>query len=164
MKMREDCNLQKVSLVMAQMQFAKYKDDGILDKPSFMKEMKALIMKCTPDMSDNQKLKMDGMLISLYSLFDIDKNGILKADEIAAALCVLCKGSIASKIKFGIQIFSSTDTEAEIKIRMNEFISLVHFIFKLSLEKGNEIMLDYPLDKLAREVAVACWKFNNIED
>ena len=47
-------------------------------------------------------MKMDGMLISLYSLFDIDKNGILKADEVAAALCVLCKGSMASKIKFAI--------------------------------------------------------------
>ena len=53
MKMREDCNLQKVSLVVAQMQFAKYKDDGILDRPSFMKEMKALIIRCTPDLSDN---------------------------------------------------------------------------------------------------------------
>lgn len=107
---------------------------------------------------------MDGMLITLYSLFDIDKNGILKADEIAAALVVLCKGSVASKIKFGIQIFSSTDTEREVKIRLNEFTSFLHFIFKLSLEQGNEIMLDYPLDKLAKEVAVACWKFNEIED
>jgi len=32
MKMREDCALQKVSLVLAQMQFAKYKEDGIIDK------------------------------------------------------------------------------------------------------------------------------------
>ena len=111
MKMREDCNLQKVSLVVAQMQFAKYKDDGILDRPSFMKEMKALIIRCTPDLSDNQRMKMDSQLISLYSLFDIDKNGILKSDEVAAALVVLCKGSIASKIKFGLSIFSSTDTE-----------------------------------------------------
>ena len=54
---------------------------------------------------------MDSQLISLYSLFDIDKNGILKSDEVAAALVVLCKGSIASKIKFGLSIFSSTDTE-----------------------------------------------------
>ena len=93
------------------MQFAKYKDDGILDRPSFMKEMKALIIRCTPDLSDNQRMKMDSQLISLYSLFDIDKNGILKSDEVAAALVVLCKGSIASKIKFGLSIFSSTDTE-----------------------------------------------------
>ena len=55
---------------------------------------------------------MDGMLISLYRLFDIDKNGILKSDEVAASLCILCKGTIASKIKFGIRIFSSTDTES----------------------------------------------------
>ena len=61
------------------------------------------------------------MLISLYTLFDIDKNGILKSDEIAAALLVLCKGSMASKIKFGIQIFSSTDTETDVKIRFSEF-------------------------------------------
>mgnify|MGYP000642648882 CR=1 FL=1 len=115
-------------------------------------------------MSDNQKMKMDSMLISLYSLFDIDKNGILKADEIAAALVVLCKGSVASKIKFGIKIFSSTDTEKEVKIKLNEFSSFLHFIFKLSLEHGNEIMLDYPLDKLAKEVATACWKYNGVED
>ena len=86
-----------------------------------MKEMKALITHANgKNMSDNAKMKMDSMLISLYSLFDIDKNGILKSDEVAAALVVLCKGSMASKIKFGLKIFSSTDTEAEIKIRLSE--------------------------------------------
>ena len=103
------------------MQFAKYKDDGIIDKQSFMKEMRALITHANgKNMSDNAKMKMDSMLISLYSLFDIDKNGILKSDEVAAALVVLCKGSMASKIKFGLRIFSSTDTETEIKIRLSE--------------------------------------------
>ena len=46
------------------MQFAKYKDDGILDKPSFMKEMKALIMRCSPDLTDNQRLKIMSILKS----------------------------------------------------------------------------------------------------
>ena len=41
--------------------------------------MKALITKCNSNMSDNQRLKMDSTLISLYTLFDIDKNGILSA-------------------------------------------------------------------------------------
>ena len=163
-KMREDCNLKNVSLVLAKIQFAKYKEDGILDKPTFMKEMKELITKCSPTMSDNQRMKMDGMLISLYSLMDLDKNGILKIEEVSAALCILCRGPIAKKIKFGIRIFSSTDTPTEIKIRLNEFSTFLHFIFKLSLERSNEIMLDYPLEKLAREVATACFKFNNIED
>ena len=53
-KMREDANLTNVSLVRAQMQFKKYKDDGILDKRSFMKEMKELIIACAKEpLSDN---------------------------------------------------------------------------------------------------------------
>lgn len=164
MKLRADCNLKNVSIVLARLQFAKYKEDGICDKASFMREMKELIIKCTPDMSDNALIKMDSTLITLYHLFDIDKNGILKADEISACLVVLCRGSMAKKIKFGIRVFSSTDTETEIKIRLGEFSTFLHFIFRLSLENGNEIMLDYPLDKLAKETATACFKFNQIAD
>lgn len=145
MKMREDCNLKNVSLVMARLQFAKYKEDGIVDKASFMKEMKDLIIRTTPNMSDNARIKMDSTLISLYHLFDIDKNGILKADEIAACLVVLCRGSMAKKIKYGIKVFSSTDTKTEVQIRLGEFSTFLHFIFRLSLENGSEIMLDYPL-------------------
>ena len=165
MKLREDCNLQKVSLTLARLQFAKYKEDGIIDKASFMKEMRELIMKCNGDgLSDNARIKMENTLITLYHLFDIDKNGILKSDEISACLVVLCRGSMAKKIKFGIRVFSSTDTEQEVKIRLGEFSTFLHFIFKLSLENNNEIMLDYPLDKLAKETATAAFQFNKIED
>ena len=109
-------------------------------------------------------MKMDAMLISLYTLFDIDKNGILKSDEVAAALVVLCKGSMASKLKFAIEIFSSVETETEIKIRFSEFQTLLYFIFKLSLEAGSEIMLDYPLDQLAKDTATACFQHEGIDD
>lgn len=150
MKMRQDANLTNVSLVRAQLQFKKYKDDGIMDKQSFMREMKELIISCAKEpLSENQKMKLDTTLVTLYRLFDIDRNGILKSDEVAAALMVLCQGSVASKLKFGIQIFSSTDTETDIKIGWGEFKTLLFFIFKLSMETGNEIMIDYPLDKLA---------------
>ena len=128
------------------MKFASYKEDGIIDRPSFLRVMKELILECNPNLTENERLKMESMLLSLYSLFDIDKNGILKVDEVSAALCVLCRGSMAKKIRFGIQIFSSTDTEEEVKIRLAELQTFLHFIFKLSLESGNEIMLDYPLD------------------
>ena len=164
MTMREDCALKQVSLVRAQMQFSQYKEDGIIDKPSFMREMRELIEACNRDMTNNQRMKMDAMLISLYTLFDIDKNGILKSDEVAAALVVLCKGSMAAKLKFAIQIFSSTDTENEIKIRHSEFQTMLYFVFKLSLEAGSEIMLDYPLDKLAKETATACFHYEGIDD
>ena len=111
MKLREDCGLQNVSLTMARLQFASYKDDGIIDKASFMKEMKVLITKCNGNMSDNAVMKMNDSLITLYQLFDIDKNGILSANEVAASLCILGRASMAKKIKFGIRIFSSTDTK-----------------------------------------------------
>ena len=151
MKMRKDCKLKNVSLVVAQMHFKKYKEDGILDKKSFMKEMRAIIEECNKgQLSENERMKMDGMLISLYTLFDIDRNGILRAREVAAALCVLCKGSMAAKIKFGMRIFSSVDTKKEIKIRFGEFQMFLHFIFKLSLESQSEVMLDYSLEKLAK--------------
>ena len=55
MKMREECGLQQVSLGRAEMQFSKYKEDGILDKPSFMREMKELITMCNPNMTENMR-------------------------------------------------------------------------------------------------------------
>ena len=107
-----------------------------MDKSSFMKEMRELITACAGQaLTDNMRMKMDATLISLYTLFDIDKNGILKSDEVAASLVVLCKGSVASKLKFAIQIFSTTDTENEIKICWREFKTLLLFIFKSCLDK-----------------------------
>ena len=89
----------------------------------------------------------------MHRVFDIDKNGILDVKEVAAALVILCKGSVASKVKFGLQIFSSVDTEASIRIKYAEFRTFLFFIFKLSLESSTEIMLDYDLNKLADQVA-----------
>ena len=87
--------------------------------------------------------------MKMYRVFDIDKNGILDVKEVAAALVILCKGSMASKVKFGLSIFSSVDTPTDIKIKYTEFRALLFFVFKLSLETANEIMLDYDLNKLA---------------
>ena len=106
---------------------------------------------------------MDSTLVSLYTLFDIDKNGILKSDEVAACLVVLCKGSMAKKLKFAIQIFSSTDTAEKIQIKYGELKQMLYFIFKLSLEAGSEIMLDYPLDQLAKETATACFQHEGLD-
>ena len=85
----------------------------------------------------------------MHRVFDIDKNGILDVKEVAAALVILCKGSMASKVKFGLEIFSSIETETCINIKYSEFGTFLYFIFKLSLESSTEIMLDYDLNKLA---------------
>lgn len=42
----------------------------------------------------------------LYSFFDADKNGILIYQEVAAALVILCKGSVANKISFAMRAFA----------------------------------------------------------
>ena len=71
-------------------------------------------------MSENQKLKMDITLRKLYKAFDIDGNNVLDVNEVAASLVVLCKGSLASKISFGFQIFSSVDTPENVVIKYSE--------------------------------------------
>ena len=60
------------------------------------------ITASTPNMSENQAIKMETTLQKMYRVFDIDKNGILDVQEVAAAMVILCKGSMASKVKFGI--------------------------------------------------------------
>ena len=95
----------------------------------------------------------------MYRVFDIDKNGILDVQEVAAAMVILCKGSVASKVKFGIEIFSSIDTEDKVIIKYSEFRSFLFFIFKLSLESSTEILLDYDLNKLSDEVATKAFEF-----
>jgi len=42
-QMRKEGNLESVSLVAAKMRFDQYRDAGVIDKQSFMKEMRALI-------------------------------------------------------------------------------------------------------------------------
>ena len=54
--MRKEGNLENVSLVAAKMSFDKYRDSGVIDKQSFMKEMRALIQKTKPNMDDNAKI------------------------------------------------------------------------------------------------------------
>ena len=49
-------------------------------------------------------------MLKMHRVFDIDKNGILDVKEVAAALVILCRGSMAKKVKFGLQVFSSVDT------------------------------------------------------
>lgn len=151
-KMRAEGCLENVSLVRAKMLFSEFKEDGHIDRKSFMSKMKSLIEAANPNLSDNQRLKMDLMLRKLYGVFDIDKNNILDVNEVAACLVVLCKGSLASKVSFGFQIFSSVDTPEDVKIKYSELRAFLYFIFRLSLETQSETLLDYDLETMAGEV------------
>ena len=140
LKLRKEGGLEQVSLVWAKIAFEKYRELGVIDRDSFLYEMRTLVLASNHNnagKTTNQVMQMDSALMLLYRFFDIDKNGILDVSEVAASLVILCKGSMASKIKFAIEIFSSVDTETESKILFSEFKRLIHFIFKLSLESSN---------------------------
>jgi Ca2+-binding EF-hand superfamily protein len=109
-------------------------------------------------------MKMEMTLRKLYSVFDIDKNGILDVNEVAACLVVLCKGSLASKISFGLKIFSTVDTPQEVKIKYSELREFMFFIFRLSLETQSEILLDYDLETMAGEVVASAFKYWDIDE
>jgi len=94
----------------------------------------------------------------------LDGNGILDYQEVSAALVILCKGSVESKIKFGLEAFSELDKPGHVVITMKNFKRFLLCIFKLSLEHKQEVLLDYDLDKLSDQVAVKCFEFNGIED
>ena len=163
MQLREEGCLQKVGLVAAKKQLEPYQDAGIISKQDFMREMRQMITSTQPNMTENQTIKMESALLKMHRVFDIDKNGILDVKEVAAALVILCRGSIGKKVKFGLQVFSSTDTKNDISIKYAEFRTFIHFIFKLSLESSNEIMLDYDLYKLAGQVATGAFDFAGID-
>jgi hypothetical protein len=75
----------------------------------------------------------------------------------------LCKGDVAQKLKFALQVFSSTDTEKDITIDFKELRRLIHFVFRLSLETSTEILLDYDLEQLASIVAKDAFESNGLD-
>ena len=56
MKLREEGCLEKVSLVLAKKQLDPYRDAGIIDKQSFMREMRQLVQNTMKNMSENQTI------------------------------------------------------------------------------------------------------------
>ena len=76
---------------------------------------------------------------------------------------ILCKGDVAQKLTFALKVFSSTNTEQSITIDFKELRRLIYFIFRLSLETTNEILLDYDLDQLASIVAKDAFESNGLD-
>ena len=152
-EMRQKAQITSVTLCCAESKFRQYADAGLIDKNSFFKEMREIIEEANPAMNETQKQTLETTLRQLYSFFDVDKNGILDYQEVAAALVILCKGDVAQKLKFALKAFGSTETQQSVTIDFKELRRLFHFIFRLSLETSTEILLDYDLEQLAGIVA-----------
>lgn len=67
-------------------------------------------------------------------------------------------------MSFALRVFSTTDTKDKITIDFRELKRLINFIFKLSLETSNEILLDYDLEELANAVTLDAFKHSGVED
>jgi hypothetical protein len=61
--------------------------------------------------SANEKLKIDRIAKKLLKVFDTNKNGKLEFQEAVSAFCILCKGSIETKIKFQMLAYSEVLNE-----------------------------------------------------
>ena len=77
----------------------------------FKKSLKKVIsdeqLKLTgKELSPNDKIKIDNIAKKLMKVFDTNKNGKLEFQEAVSAFCVLCKGSIQSKLKYLMLAYS----------------------------------------------------------
>jgi Ca2+-binding EF-hand superfamily protein len=120
--------------------------------------MKKILKANNPHMTAKQDQQADHTIRDLYNFIDIDKNNFVDYKELSAALIVLCKASLESKLTYGIKVFSRS---VENKVKYTELKNLLHFIYKLCLETKNEILLDYDMDKLAKEVSDYAFEYSN---
>lgn len=116
-------------------------------------------------------------------VFDTNKNGKLEFQEAIAAFCVLCKGSIQSKLKYLMlgyseviqtkklkrgQTLTSIDIfdveEKDLAIKLKNLKKFMLCVLRLALCSTPEVMLDYPIDKLAMATAEKCMEFAGVTD
>ena len=120
----------------------------------------------------NDEMKIDVISKKLIRIFDTNKNGRLEYQEAISAFCVFCKGSIQNKIKYQMLAYSEvlngaedhSTKPADLGIRMKNLKKFMLCVLKLALESKSEIMLDYPIDKLAAATAERCFEFAGIAD
>ena len=54
-EMREKAQITNVTLANAEMTFSKYQDAGVIDKKSFFKDMKDIILEANPDIDETAR-------------------------------------------------------------------------------------------------------------
>ena len=126
--------------------------------------------------SANEKLKIDRIAKKLLKVFDTNKNGKLEFQEAVSAFCILCKGSIETKIKYQMLAYSEVLNEKyanididhihpkDLCIRLKNLRKFMLCVFRLALQSTPEIMLDVDMDKLADATATKCLEFCGVTD
>ena len=92
-------------------------------------------------------------------MFDTNKNGKLEFQEAVSALCVLCGGSMQSKIKYLLGAYSERGGTT---IKMKNLKKFIECVLRLALNSTNEIMLNYPVPELAKATAKKCMDVSGV--
>lgn len=107
-------------------------------------------------------------------VFDTNKNGKLEFNEAISAFCILCKGSVQAKLKYlmlayseaiqkkgNIDVFELDNKDLVIKSKNIKKIMVC--VLRLALCSTPEIMLDYPVDKLAAATTQKCLEYCGVD-
>jgi hypothetical protein len=78
----------------------------------------------------------------MYAFIDSDGNGYVSYRELILALVILCRASIESKISHSISVFSANEQG----LTCQEMNSFLQFVYRLSLDTHNEMLLDYDIE------------------
>lgn len=164
-------------------EFKQYKKTNTITPEQFKKSLKKVI--CAElhkahgeEPCPNDKIKMDAIAKKLVKVFDTNKNGKLEYQEAVSAFCTLCRGSIQSKLKYQMLAYSecldcevvaaqddlSNVDPSRICIRLKNLRKYILCILKLALCSSSEIILDYPVEKLATATAEKCLEYCGVKD
>ena len=95
-------------------------------------------------------------MTALFAFIDSTSTGYIEYHQLSAALLVLCSGTLPVKLDFAIKTFSRGDQS----VTLDELESFLLLIYKLALDTSTEILLDYPTEQLAHQVAEYAFLFN----
>jgi len=177
--------LKDVRLFVVMIEFKQYRRSNNITSEQFKKSLKKVIgeerLKATGKaLSDNEKIKIDQISKKLMKVFDTNKNGKLEFQEAISAFCVLCKGSIQAKLKYLMLAYSEVvkdkkgrsgaDIDIEevdpkdLAIKLKNLKKFMLCVLRLALCSTPELMLDYPVDKLAAATAEKCMQHAGVTD
>ena len=122
------------------------------------------------EVCDNDRLRIDAISKKLVKIFDTNKNGKLEYYEAVSAFCILCKGSVHNKLKYQMAAYSeliSEDCDAHdptnVCIRYKNLKKYMSGVLKIALQSSSEIILDYPIEKLAAATADKCIEYCQVD-
>jgi len=185
LELQAESMLKDVRLFVLMIEFKQYQKSNNITGEQFKKSLKKVIgqekLKATGKaLTDNDSIKIDQISKKLVKVFDTNKNGKLEFQEAVAAFCILCKGSIQAKLKYLMLAYSEVVKdkrgkagadvdleEVELKdlaIRLKNLKKFMLCVLRLALCSSPEIMLDYPVDKLAAATAEKCMQHAGVTD